>query len=153
MRSLILAAMMVATIAHADEGKDTISKAKVSAEKLTKAWSLKAESLQATHEPGKPASLSMVVRFEKDVSKDVRDEVEANIRPRKGAITSKGYNRAKWVVVYFLDKDNVVLHWIQIVDLEGEVTGKAGDAFRVTARCIDEVAQKVTRIELRHFER
>jgi len=153
MRSMILAAMMVATIAHADEGKDTISKAKVNADKLTKEWSLTAVSSAPGHDSGKSTEVIILLRFEKDVTGEVLVRVKKAVEGQVGGRVPVERERDGLMWVYFLDADNVVVHKHHIRETKGEVTGKAGDAFRVVTDCDDDVIEKVKRIELRTFKR
>jgi len=153
MRTIVTAIMLIGpfVLAHASDKKDTIAAAKVSAERLKAQWSLKAVSATSGHDSGKSTEVNVLVRFEKDVDKPVAQEIIWCLSGWKTA-TPRGYDTHEIVTLVFLDKDNVVLHRHRVRDVKGEVTGKAGDGFRLITDCDDDVIGKVTRIELRHSQ-
>lgn len=58
-------------------------------------------------------------------------------------------NAVPRVAFYLFDDDSVVLQRVFLDSLEGEVTGVAGDAFRVTLHCDPEIYKKARKIDLR----
>jgi hypothetical protein len=57
------------------------------------------------------------------------------------------------IQLYTFDQDNVLLKKFELSDIEGEITGKAGDAFRVVVYSEPEFFKKVKKVELRRSEK
>jgi hypothetical protein len=57
------------------------------------------------------------------------------------------------IQLYTFDQDNVLLKKFELSAIEGEITGKAGDAFRVVVYCEPEFFKTVKKVELRRSEK
>lgn len=88
-------------------------------------------------------------------SKDVQDAkaVRKAIVPFSTIHNVPAKNRPDHIVGYLFDAENVVIRKIDLQRTEGEITGKAGDAFRVVFNCDPDTFQKVKRFELRVAEK
>jgi hypothetical protein len=93
----------------------------------------------------------ITLEFTKDAAdvKEIRkSHVEFSILHR----TPVG-NRGNYMLYYLFDEDNVVLQKAYLDRVEGEITGKSGDAFRVVFSTDPATYKKIKKIEPRPFEK
>jgi hypothetical protein len=106
----------------ASETKAPIPKEKWDLSYAEKAWGVTLKSV--TYEDNrKPPLYKLVLEFTKDINSDERQAIY-------GALNSVP-RMVRTVDFYFLDADNVVMTHHSQFTVEGEVTGKKGDAFRL----------------------
>ncbi|HZZ80835.1 MAG TPA: hypothetical protein VFE62_20195 [Gemmataceae bacterium] len=107
-------------------------------EYLDKTWGIKLKSI----DPGKANSGTCTLLLE--FSKDVDD-----LKQMRAAFSEIG---APHVLYYLFDQDNVVVGKSGLKDIEGELTGKKGDAFRVKIMNHAGPSKKVFKVEARPNE-
>ena len=102
-----------------DKAEDAI---KMDLSYLEKTWGLKCKSHRITDNLGQK-NVIFLLEFTKDVE---------NLKELRAAFSVPALNPA--LVFYFFDEDNVLVHKSVIAMIQGEVTGKKGDAIRVSLR-------------------
>jgi hypothetical protein len=116
---------------------------------LEKTWGIKLKSPQIDLRGRGGSEIKLLLEFTKDVEnvQGMRDAFQPII------ITSAKDNRLPKLYFYVFDDDNVSLAKMQITYTQGEVTGKKGDAFRITVGQIGGTdLQKAKKLEVRPAE-
>lgn len=102
---------------------------------LDKAWNLKCKTVSMKDTVDQFRISVKDVRVTLEFTKDAME-----VKAIRAAFQGLGYlaapkDGATRVMCYFFDEDNVALYKGYVFAPEGEITGKMGDAFRVTFRC------------------
>lgn len=155
MRVLAPLAILLALFAlpaRADEPKKE-APLPCSVDKLDKEWGLKLKSATVRDNVYLKApvrELVVTLEFTKDVTdaKAVRKAFESSILEGKPV-----KDRPPHVLFYLFDEDNVSIGKLNVVYIEGEITGKSGDAFRVTVRTYGDTLKKAKKVDLRMSEK
>lgn len=95
--------------------------------------------------------IRITLEFTKDAAdvKEIRKSFVEFSSLHKTPVASRG----NYILFYLFDEDNVSLQKAYLEHVEGEITGKAGDAFRVVFHCDPDIRKKIKKIEPRPFEK
>lgn len=155
-------AALLVTCAAADDNKE--QKIKCGVDRLDKSWNLMLKSATATEVQkeslgGKKfdkAKTFAEVRITLEFAKAPASIREVRLcftpedkLPKPGEPTLPETH----IQLYTFDEDNVLLKKFDLSAIEGEITGKAGDAFRVVVFLDPEFFKKVKKVELRRSEK
>jgi hypothetical protein len=155
-------AVLLATGAAGEDKKE--EPVKCSVDRLDKSWNLTLKSATATEvkkdrlgdkkfdKPKMLTEVRITLEFAKAPAsiKEVRwCFVPEDKLPKPGEPTLPETH----IQLYTFDEDNVLLKKFELSAIEGEITGKAGDAFRVVVYCEPEFFTKVKKVELRRSEK
>jgi hypothetical protein len=159
----ILGFMLLVAFQAADTENCPIPKNKWNAGDGEKAWGLKVKTVKC-NVTGNPTTYRVVFEFSKDLKgeelRQVRLAFPAPSTPNTGTAQAKSppadeKDRPTRIEVHFFDEDGVVIERCQNYTVEGEITGKMGDAFRVLLAFSDRSASrkgqasKISKVELR----
>ncbi len=160
--SLVVATAVVAT-AHAEDSKKSPSNeaaVKCTTEHLDKSWNLSVKSCTAKEvvkeslgdqkftPPRAFQEIRITLEFADEAAsaKEIRRRfVPESKLPKVGEPALK----EPQTQLCLFDGDNVLLKKLELWSVEGEITGVAGDAFRVVVYCEPELFKKVKKLELR----
>jgi hypothetical protein len=163
MKAITIAAVVLAVASAAAEDKKE-QPVECGVDRLDKSWNLTLKSATATEvskeslgdkkfdKPKKFTEIRITLEFAKDPAsiKEVRGcFVPESKLPKPGEPTLPETH----IQLSTFDGDNVLLKKFELSDIEGEITGKAGDAFRVVVYCEPEFFKKVKKVELRRSEK
>ncbi|MBA4187818.1 MAG: hypothetical protein C0467_07345 [Planctomycetaceae bacterium] len=159
---LVGAMLLTVNLAQQTSGADKKKDAEIacSAEHLDKSWNLSVKSMavketllerlgETKFNPPKAFNeVHVTLEFTKEPgsAKEIRRRfvTEANM-PKVGELALKEPQTQLWL----LDGDGVVLKKFEPWSIEGEITGVAGDAFRVVIFCDPALLKKTKKIDLR----
>jgi hypothetical protein len=162
MRALLGILLLVSPQA-ADTENCPIPKSKWNAGDGEKAWGLKVKTVKCNPSVS-PTAYRVVFEFSKDLKgeelRQIRLAFPAPSSPNTGAPPAKSppsdeKDRPVRIEIHFFDEDGVVIERCQSYSVEGEITGKMGDAFRVLLTFADRSASrngqapKISKVELR----
>lgn len=82
----------------------------------------------------------------------VSDADSVRLDPREKPAADPKEPPAPRVLLYLFDEDNIVVDKIRVAYVQGEITGKEGDAFRVTFRCPLDDYKRAKKMEMRLSE-
>lgn len=105
---------------------------------LEKTWGIKFKN--AAFQSGRPSAYLITLEFTKDVE---------NLQAMRDAFKSKMPAR---LLFYFFDKESVSLGKTPALLIQGELTGKKGDAFRVKVMPLIDHKVPIAKIEARAAE-
>lgn len=140
--------LLLAAGSHAEDKKDAKpdEPIKVVTEHLDKAWGIKFKSVSVKDTA--PEGADTQVKLTLEFTKDITDTTEM----RKAFVAATGIP-LKFdglpLVWHLFDEDNVSLGKFVITDVEGDLTGVKGDAFRVVVSCLTTKFKKAKKIEAR----
>ncbi len=155
------AATLFVTVAAEDKKEEKVA---CVVDRLDKSWNLTLKSATAKEvkkdsigdqkfkEPKTFAEVRITLEFAKAPAsiKEVRGcFVPESMLPKPGEPTLPETH----IQLYTFDDDNVLLKKFELSAIEGEITGKGGDAFRVVVYCEPEFFKKVKKVELRRSEK
>lgn len=154
MKALILAmtsiALALPAIAQGPDEKNI----KVRVDHLEKSWGIKFKSVAVTNgaRSGVPVKeIKITLEFTKDITE------AADLADLRKALTPPFFSPKKdpEIRLYFFlfDDDNVAVQKLLIEELQGELSGKAGDAFRVLIFTGEDTLKKTRKIESRPAEK
>lgn len=142
---MFLFAVSLPALAGEEKKEDAF---KVDMSYLEKTWGIKCKSQRITDDvlPFGGRRDSKTMTFLLEFTKDVENlnELRAAFSPINAPFDTRSISAAP-LLFYFLDEDNVFLYKSPPNAIEGEVTGKQGDAIRVSIRMIDNNFLKKTR--------
>lgn len=146
-------AMCAVTLAQADDAKSPPLKCNI--DSLNKAWNLKLKSVsvkETKQNDSVVSEISVTLEFSKDVSEAEAKEIYKAFLPAnyfRGLKTAPVRNLI--VSFHLFDEENVQVQQVPIERLEGSISGKAGDAFRVVVVTHPDALKKIKKVEPRPF--
>ncbi len=149
MRALLGVLMLSVAAQAADPEPCPIPKDRCNAGDGEKLWGLKV--CGANYKNSKrPAYFGLAVEFGKDLDAD-------ELKALGDALQRRNVNGGAKLEVHFFDEDGVVAYKSHNYGVQGDVTGRAGDAFRIAVPLVEaleplatpEQAAKVKKVELR----
>jgi hypothetical protein len=158
---IAFAAALLATTAAAEDKKDEV--VNCSADRLDKSWNIIVKSATAKEVSkeslgdlkfGSPKTF-IEIRVTLEFAKNAASPKEVNSvflpeskLPKPGDVAKDDH-----IQLYLADADGIVLKHLNPLAIEGELTGKAGDAFRMVFYCDPELFKKVKKMDLRRSVR
>jgi len=157
------AALLVCTAAAQDKKAEEERTVNCEVDRLDKSWNI---ALKAAHvkvvmkdslgdkkfkEPKAFTELRVALEFAKDAAliKEIRRVfITESMLPKPGEPALKESH----IQLYVHDAENVVLGKFNPQAIEGEITGKKGDAFRLVFYCDPAFAKKVKKLDLRRSD-
>jgi hypothetical protein len=163
MKAITFAALLASCAASAAQDAKE-EKVECSLDRLDKSWNLTLKSATAKEvtkdaigdkkidPPRKFTEIRVTLEFAKAPAsiKEVRGcFVPESKLPKPGEPTLPQTH----IQLYTFDQDNVVLKKFELSAIEGDITGKAGDAFRVVVYAEPEFFKQVKKVDLRRSEK
>jgi hypothetical protein len=151
MRTLVALLMVSTAVLAADPEPCPISKEKWSAGDAEKAWGLKVKAVSYQKDP--LPEFRMTLEFSKDLQPDELTQLRQGFAKQQTAAPRR-------IEIHFFDVENVVAYKSNNYNVQGDMTGRKGDAFRLIIPVVSALsplnapqnAARVQKVELRKLD-